>query len=58
MGFPPARGNSNATQTPNSNPKQMNSTPTSTGSDLASSIKMKDAAIKNAPGLEKNVNLS
>ena len=57
MGFPPAKGNGKpASTSPNGNPVQMNSTPTSTGKDLASSIRMKDAGIKETPGVDKTVN--
>jgi hypothetical protein len=56
-GFPPAKGNSNANQYPNSNPNQMDSTPTSTGNGgIKASLKIKAAGTQDAPGLDKNVN--
>lgn len=57
-GFPPAKGNSNATKGPNSNPDQMDSTPTSTGPSIADSLKLKAAGTKDTPGVDKNVNMS
>lgn len=56
-GFPPAKGNSNATKEPNGYPKQQDSSATSTGNGgIAASLKVKAAGTKNAPGADKNVN--
>lgn len=57
MPFPPKKGNSNSIKGPNSNPPQMDSTPTSTGSTIADSLRIKDAAIKLGPVNGKTVNL-
>lgn len=58
MAFPPTKGNSNSKLYPNSDPKQMDSTPTSTGNGgIPASLKVKKAGTVNSPGLEKNVNL-